>query len=262
MPLTTLRIRFSAPLLRVPSPALPCPAHTPQTGPGSSLLSVNALATSIFLAPLSEPCPPRLGEALSLVTPLLASVRLETITAAPSWRRAGPAERWAGMQGGERTRAGRRLAAAAAAAAAKQGEAPIPPREASPQPPTPAEKAAVAAAEVQRAEMEERAAVVEPATISRSVSAVIAEATETRLRRWKKTGVVELHGPGVVVGAASGEREDEGVDTAGEGDRGTLDGWSQGGAGGMEARLSLSDVKLLTDSVRLELPLGETRSAR
>ncbi|CAM9721112.1 unnamed protein product, partial [Scytosiphon promiscuus] len=75
----------------------------PQTGPGSSVLSATALVTSVFLAPLSEPTPPPAGEALSLVTPLLASIRLETVTAAPSWRRAGPAERWAGMQGGERT---------------------------------------------------------------------------------------------------------------------------------------------------------------
>lgn len=231
-----------------------------QTGPGSSLLSVNALATSIFLKPLSEPCPPRLGEALSLFTPLLASVRLETITASPSWRRAGPAERWAGMQGGERTEAGRRLArAAAAAAAASDADAPVPPRDASPQPPRPSEKAAAAAAEVERAEIEERAALAEPATISRSVSAVIAEATETRLRRWRKNGAVDLHG-GTGSGIAQGELEDE---NAGSGTGAGVQGGSRrnggstrvaghgwDGGGGIEARMSLSDVKLITGTVR------------
>lgn len=102
---------------------------------------------------MSEPCPPPVGEALSLVTPLLASARLETVTAAPSWRRAGPAERWAGMQGGERTTAGRRLAAAAAAAAAAAESAPIPPREVEPEAPEASEKAAVAAAEMQDTEV-------------------------------------------------------------------------------------------------------------
>ncbi|CAN0372575.1 unnamed protein product, partial [Ectocarpus fasciculatus] len=124
----------------------------PQTGPGSSLLSATALATSVFLAPLSDPSPPPAGEALSLVTPLLASIRLETVTAAPSWRRAGPAERWAGMQGGERTKAGRKLAAAAAAAAAAAESAPIPPRGAEPEAPDSSEKAAVAAADMHETE--------------------------------------------------------------------------------------------------------------
>ncbi|CAM9459545.1 unnamed protein product, partial [Sphacelaria rigidula] len=129
----------------------------PQNGPGSSLLSVTALASSVFLAPLSEPSPPRPGEVLSLVTPLLASIRLETVTATPSWRRAGPAERWAGIQGGERTRAGRKLAAEAAAAAARSADAPIPPRDPSPQPPDPTDKADVAAVEAEEAERQERA---------------------------------------------------------------------------------------------------------
>ncbi|CAN0149179.1 unnamed protein product, partial [Laminaria digitata] len=129
----------------------------PQTGPGSSLLSTHALATSIFLAPLSEPSPPRPGEALSLLTPLIASARLETVTAAPSWRRSGPAERWAGMQGGERTKAGRKLAAAAAAVSAAAESAPVPPRDAAPEAPEPAEKAALAAADMVETEREERA---------------------------------------------------------------------------------------------------------
>lgn len=128
------------------------------------------------------------------------------------------------MQGGERTKAGRKLAAAAAAAAAAAQTAPIPPRLADPEAPEPAEKAALAAADVADAEREGRAAAAEPATISRSVSVIFAEVTEARLRRWRRTGGVELHGAGGGVG-----RE---------------------GLGEVEARMSLSDVKLVTSTAK------------
>lgn len=129
------------------------------------------------------------------------------------------------MQGGERTKAGRKLAAAAAAAAAAAESAPVPPRDTEPEAPEPAEKAALAAADMVETEREERAAAAEPATISRSVSVIVAEVTEGRLRRWRKTGGVDLHG----AGGGGGGRE---------------------GLGEVEARVSLSDVKLVTDTVR------------
>lgn len=144
------------------------------------------------------------------------------------------------VQGGERTRAGRKLAAEAAAAAARSADAPIPPRDPSPQPPDPTDKADVAAVEAEEAERQERAAAAEPATVSRSVSAVVTEATEQRLRRWKRTGVVDLHGGSW--SGRGGSRESSGGGGGG--------GEVREGLGGLEARLSLSDVKLLTGTIR------------
>ncbi|CAN0089527.1 unnamed protein product [Ascophyllum nodosum] len=206
----------------------------PQTGPGSSLLSATALADSVYLASLSEPSPPRPGAALSLITPAFASIRLETLTASPSWRRAGPAERWAGMQGGECTRAGRKLSAAVFAAEAAAESAPIPPREAEPIPPLPTEKAAAAAAEMKEAYWEEQSAAQEPATISRSVSVVV---TDARLRAWRRLGRVDLHGSGLEGGVGGVDRE---------------------GFGAVEARVSLSDVKFIADTSR---SIGEVLGA-
>lgn len=142
------------------------------------------------------------------------------------------------MQGGERTTAGRKLAAAAAAALAAAASAPVPPRDAEPEPPAPTEKAAVAAAEMAETEMEERAAAAEPATLSRSVSVVVAEATEARLKRWRTKGKVDLHGGPGARARVSGERKDE------------------GGPGTVEAKMSLSDVKLLTGTIRCSICLG------
>lgn len=133
------------------------------------------------------------------------------------------------MQGGEQTKAGRKLAAAAAAVAAAAETSPVPLRAVEPEPPQPAEKAAVAAAEMEETAREERAAAAEPATISRSVSVIVTEVTESRLRLWRKAGSLDGNGELHRVESGAGGRE---------------------GLGGVEARMSLSDVKLFTGTAR------------
>ena len=133
------------------------------------------------------------------------------------------------MQGGECTRAGRKLSAAVFAAEAAAESAPIPPREAEPIPPLPTEKAAAAAAEMKEAYWEEQSAAQEPATISRSVSVVVTDVTEARLRAWRRLGRVDLHGSGLEGGVGGVDRE---------------------GFGAVEARVSLSDVKFIADTSR------------
>lgn len=133
------------------------------------------------------------------------------------------------MQGGERTQAGRKLMAAVLATEKAAKTAPIPPREAEPIPPLPTEKAAAAAADMEQADREERAASEEPVTVSRSISLVITDVTGARLRRWRKYGLVDLHGTGVGVGPG------------------------KEGFGGVESRMSLSDIKLITDTSRYDL---------
>lgn len=58
----------------------------------------------------------------------------------------------------------------------------------------------------------------------------VSEVTDSRLRRWRKTGKVDLHGVG----------------TGGGGGGGAV----VGGMGEVEARMSLSDVKLVADMTR------------
>ncbi|CAM9901390.1 unnamed protein product, partial [Discosporangium mesarthrocarpum] len=173
----------------------------PQSGPGSALVALDVVVTSVYLAPLAQAAPPKSGEAISLATPFVASMRSMTITAAPSWRQAGPAERWAGMQRSEGHQIDSRGVKSVRPLTGplftpepvlEPTLGPLPAPEPTPLVPRPTEAAAAKEAAEEEAREAAVATAAEPPVVSRSISANLGEANEECLLRWRQDGVLDF----------------------------------------------------------------------